>query len=128
MIYKFIKKFQKFWIEIDNCDGISNNYTLFFIGTYLSPIIDVTKLINFSFFAFVKYIFFVSLILFMFLKDNYNFENIFLKVLGYKVYKVKVKGIDYMLLSKKIIRNTKTVKNVIRVFEYMLMEEEEIEK
>lgn len=56
---------------------------------------------------------------------NEDMVNPILLLMGYKIYTVKLKtGIaDCTLLSKKKLRNTKDVKQVYRMFEYLLLEE-----
>ena len=59
------------------------------------------------------------------LRMNENAVNPILAFMGYKIYTVKLKtGVaDYTLLSKKNLRNTKQIKRVYRMFEYLLLEE-----
>ena len=56
---------------------------------------------------------------------NEDMVNPILLLMGYKIYTIKLKtGIaDCTLLSKKKLRNTKDVKQVYRMFEYLLLEE-----
>lgn len=57
------------------------------------------------------------------LLSHKSVENPILRILGYKIYNIETEhGVDYILWSKKYIRNKKTVTHVVRFSEIILLE------
>lgn len=109
-------------INIIEVGQSEDKWVVVYIISYLLPFIEIIRpdiksmlLINVS----------LVVIIIISLASHDNMHNPILKVMGYHTYRVSTEnGInDYILLSKNSIRNNKQIKSVIRIFEYLLMEE-----
>lgn len=98
--------------EVSNADQES----LVFIFTYLIPLLNIdTAMIIFLLILFFIIIFNTSI---------YHFNPI-LGLLGYHQYEIKIEGgLTFILVTKKTLRNTKQIKNVVQLTDYILLEKE----
>ncbi len=112
---------QVFNINIDNIsDGPSDWYIVSFIS-YFSPFLE--KLLNKQIDNYNYILLIIALLLILF--GNKTTDNPMLKILGYNTYIIGTRqGKDFKLLSKKKIRKSNDVTQVIRIFEDILMEVE----
>lgn len=96
--------------EISNAD----NESIIFIFTYLVPLLEIDiKMI----------IFLLILFLVILLTTNIYHFNPMLGLLGYHQYQVKLSnGTTFILITKKNLINTKQIKNVVQLTNYILLE------
>lgn len=95
--------------EISSADQES----IVYIFTYLTPLLDID----------IKMIIFL-LILFaiiVFTTNIYHF-NPMLGILGYHQYEVKIDGTSFILITKKTLVNTKQIKYVVQLTNYIILE------
>lgn len=101
----------------------SDNEASTFIIAYLLPLAN--KLNNgFN----IPVLIFISFLFFFIVKtsNSYHF-NPLLNFIGYHFYEVKVEGgVTYVLLTKKSINNSKNIKSISLLTEYMILENESI--
>lgn len=97
----------------------ADNETVSFIIVYLLPLANgVTDSFNVPILIFIAIFFF-----FIVLSTNSYHFNPLINLVGYHFYEVKVKGgITYILLSKKNVSTSKSIKEVYHLTEYMILE------
>jgi hypothetical protein len=96
-----------------------------FILAYLLPLINQSAFqINNNLLIFILVLFFLSI----YTTNSYHFNPV-LGFFGYHFYEVTIDGgITYILITRKNITNTKNVKQVVQISEYMILENEEEKK
>ena len=97
----------------------ADNETVSFIIVYLLPLANgVTDNFSIPILIFVAVFFF-----FIVLSTNSYHFNPLINLVGYHFYEAKVKGgITYILLSKKNVSTSKSIKEVYHLTEYMILE------
>jgi hypothetical protein len=97
----------------------ADNETVSFIIVYLLPLANgVTENLNIPILIFVAIFFF-----FIVLSTNSYHFNPLINLVGYHFYEAKVKGgITYILLSRKNVSTSKSIKEVYHLTEYMILE------
>lgn len=112
------KKLESIPVEI-TAISTSDKEIVGFIIVYLLPLINQTPIqVNPYLLFFVLLIFFISL----FTTNSYHFNPV-LGIFGYHFYEVTIEGgITYVLVTKKNLTNTKKVKRVVQISEYMILE------
>lgn len=99
--------------EVSNAD----KETIVFIFTYLIPLLDIST----PMIIFLLTLFF----LIIFTTNIYHF-NPLLGLLGYHQYEIKTDdGIAFILITKKTMKNTKQVKAIVQLTDYILLEKED---
>jgi len=100
----------------------SDKEILGFILVYLLPLINQSAFqVNTKILFFIMLLFFIS----VFTTNSYHFNPV-LGFLGYHFYEVTINGgITYILITKKNLTNTKKIKQVVQLTEYMILEVEE---
>ena len=119
IIYLSKKKLQGLPIEIEEIKT-ADNESIAFILVYLLPLATgVTDSFKAPILMFVGVLFFFIVMT----SNSYHF-NPLINFIGYHFYEVKVKGgITYVLLSRKDITTSRTIKSVHRITEYMILEQ-----
>lgn len=98
--------------EISNAD----NESIIFIFTYLIPLLAIDTYMV----LFLLGLFFII----VFTTNLYHF-NPLLGLLGYHQYEIKLKdGPTFILITKKTLINSKQIKNVVQLTNYILLEKE----
>lgn len=98
--------------EISNAD----NESIIFIFTYLIPLLDIDS---------YMVIFLLGLFFLVIFTTNLYHFNPFLGLLGYHQYEIKLEdGPTYILISKKTLINSKQIKNVVQLTNYILLEKD----
>jgi MFS family permease len=97
----------------------ADNEMIGFILAYLLPLIKETPIqVNPYLFAFIMVLLFIV----VFTSNSYHF-NPLIGFFGYHFYEVTISGgISYVLISRKNIRNCKSIKKVVQISEYMILE------
>jgi MFS family permease len=97
----------------------ADNEMVGFILAYLLPLIKETPIqVNPYLFAFIMVLLFIV----VFTSNSYHF-NPLIGFFGYHFYEVTISGgISYVLISRKNIRNCKSIKKVVQISEYMILE------
>jgi len=97
----------------------ADNETISFIIVYLLPLANgVTDNFNIPVLIFVAIFFFFIVMT----TNSYHF-NPLINLTGYHFYEIKIKGgITYILLSKKNVSTSKSIKEVYQLTEYMILE------
>lgn len=99
--------------EISNAD----NESIIFIFSYLIPLIDIDR----TMITFLLLLFFVII----YTTNIYHFNPI-LGLWGYHQYQIKLtNGTNFILITKKKLLNSKQIKNVVQLTNYILMEKEQ---
>lgn len=107
-------------INVASVNPTGDNWLVIYIVSYILPFLETIKETNFSY---VKYISIGVLLLSIIMRSNSSVNNPYLLLLKYHIYDISDEnGIQYILLSKKKIRNKNHVKKVWRIMEYVLME------
>lgn len=111
------KKLEKIPVNIKSISP-SDKETLSFIFVYLLPLIFSNNIkVNLPILLFIIILFFFSVLT----THMYHFNPV-LGLFGYHYYKIIIEGgATYILMTKKTIRNSKEVKQVIQISEYMLL-------
>ncbi len=120
--FKGKKKISNVVINITDIEN-QDKWVLVFLVTYCIPLVTlIIKDINF-----IALFILAVIILLGMLLTNIVLPNPFLFLMGYHTYKVTSEtGVsNYLLLSKRTIRNKKQIKCVKRMFEYYLIDEGE---
>ena len=112
------KRLEELKVAIDEIKT-ADNETLSFIFVYLLPVANgTTQNISIPTLIFVA-VFFFLIVAFT---NAYHF-NPLINLLGYHFYEVKITGgITYLLLSRKRIDNSKSIKDVYLLTEYIILE------
>ncbi len=112
------KQLESLPIEIEEIKT-ADNESISFILVYLLPLASgITDKFNLPILIFVAILFFFIVMT----SNSYHF-NPLLNFFGYHFYEVKVQGgINYILLSKKNITNSKSIKFAHQLTEYMILE------
>ncbi len=98
--------------EISNAD----NESVIFIFTYLIPLLGI----DFNMMLFLLVLFFII----VFTTNIYHF-NPLLGLLGYHQYEVKLEdGPTFILITRKTLINSKQIKSVVQLTNYILLEKE----
>ncbi|MGB8297716.1 MAG: hypothetical protein WCG85_20035 [Polyangia bacterium] len=115
------KKLQKLPVQIESISS-SDKELVGFIIAYLLPLINKSAFdINDSLLYFVLGLFFLSILT----TNSYHFNPV-LGFFGFHFYEATLDGnITYILMSKKNLTNTKKIKQVVQISEYMLLEIED---
>ncbi|MCX8123884.1 MAG: hypothetical protein N3F66_06935 [Spirochaetes bacterium] len=115
------KKLEKLPVVIQSI-STSDKEIVGFILVYLLPLINQSAFqIEPKLLYFVLGLFFVSI----FTTNSYHFNPI-LGFLGFHFYEVTIDGgITYVLITKKNLTNTKNIKTVVQIAEYMILEIED---
>ena len=97
----------------------ADNETVSFIIVYLLPLANgITESFSIPILIFVGVFFF-----FIVLSTNSYHFNPLINLVSYHFYEAKVKGgITYILLSKKNVSTSKSIKEVYHLTEYMILE------
>lgn len=97
----------------------ADNETVSFIIVYLLPLANgVDENFNIPILIFVAIFFF-----FIVMSTNSYHFNPLINLVGYHFYEAKVKGgITYILLSRKNVSTSKSIKEVYHLTEYMILE------
>jgi hypothetical protein len=96
--------------EISNAD----NESVVFIFSYLIPLLDIDT----SMTIFLLALFY----LIIFTTNIYHFNPV-LGILGYHQYEIKInEGTNFILITKKTLVNTKQIKRVVQLTNYILLE------
>ena len=108
-------------VEIDEIKT-ADNESLTFVLVYLLPLASQAS----GGFSIPVLIFVAALFFFIVMTSNSYHFNPLLNLCGYHFYEVKVSGgVTYILLSKKDITNSKSVKAVHLLTEYVIIEKSE---
>ncbi|MEO0234620.1 MAG: hypothetical protein ABIN11_05985 [candidate division WOR-3 bacterium] len=100
--------------EISNAD----NESVIFIFTYLIPLLNIDEPLV---------LFLLGLTFVIVSTTNIYHFNPFLGLLGYHQYKMKLQeGMSFILITKKTLYNTKQIKKVVQLTNYILLEREEL--
>lgn len=89
------------------------------IGFVIAYLLPLARGSNFEWFPFGVVL---SVFLLMIMTSNAYHTNPLLGLLGYRFYEMKVDGVVYILLSKRHLHNTKGVKKVVSITDYMLLD------
>lgn len=117
LLYLSGKKLEKLKLEITSVKT-TDNEMIGFILAYLLPLMDKSSVEIES-----RVMFVVALLFLVVITSNSYHFNPLIGFLGYHFYEVTITGgISYVLISKKSIRNYKSIKNVVHISEYMIME------
>ncbi|MEO0233902.1 MAG: hypothetical protein ABIN11_02320 [candidate division WOR-3 bacterium] len=96
--------------------SIADNESVIFIFTYLIPLLGIE--IHMVLFLLVLFFIIVLTI------NIYHF-NPLLSLLGYHQYEIKlVEGSTFILITRKMLINSKQIKNVVQLTNYILLEKE----
>jgi hypothetical protein len=117
VLYFIIKiahqKLEMIPIEIDEVSP-ADQESIIFIFTYLLPLLDI----DISMMLFLLTIFAIVI----FTTNIYHF-NPMLGILGYHQYEVTIKGgTTFILITKKTLVNTKQIKRVVQLTDYIILE------
>ncbi|GIV41554.1 MAG: hypothetical protein KatS3mg034_0864 [Vicingaceae bacterium] len=117
ILYFIIKianqKLEKIPIEIDEVSS-ADQESIIFIFTYLLPLLDVDNSMILFLFALFSIIVFTT--------NLYHF-NPMLGILGYHQYEIKINGgTSFILITKKTLVNTKQIKHVVQLTNYIILE------
>lgn len=94
-----------------------------FLIAYILPLLNIVDL-NVWMILFIIGLLYVA----MLTTSNYHFNPVLGLFFGYHYYEVEIEGENsgekttYVLMTKKTIRNSKNIKKVVQVSDYMLME------
>lgn len=117
LLYLSGKRLEKLKLEITSVKT-TDNEMIGFILAYLLPLMDKSSVEIES-----RVMFVVALLFLVVITSNSYHFNPLIGFLGYHFYEVTITGgISYVLISKKSIRNYKSIKNVVHISEYMIME------
>ena len=117
LLYLSSIRLEKLKLEITSVKT-ADNEMIGFILAYLLPLMNKSSVEIESGVMFVVALLFLVIIT----SNSYHF-NPLIGFLGYHFYEVTITGgISYVLISKKSIRNYKSIKNVVHISEYMIME------
>ena len=117
LLYLSGKRLEKLKLEITSVKT-ADNEMIGFILAYLLPLMNQSSLEIES-----RVMFVVALLFLVVITSNSYHFNPLIGFLGYHFYEVTITGgISYVLISKKSIRNYKSIKNVVHISEYMIME------
>lgn len=111
-------RLEKLKLEI-NSVKTADNEMIGFVLAYLLPLIHKSSLnVDPWVLLFVMCLLFIVVIT----SNSYHF-NPLIGFLGYHFYEVALSGgVSYVLISRKNIRDSKSIKSVVHVSEYMIME------
>lgn len=112
------KKLESVTIEIEEIKT-ADNESVAFILVYLLPLASgLNENFNLPILVFVSIVFFF----FVMSSNSYHF-NPLMNLIGYHFYEVQIKGgITYVLVTKKSIKSSKTIKQVQLLSEYMIID------
>lgn len=119
LVLKSSKKLlEKVTIEIEEIKT-ADNESVAFILVYLLPLASgINEGFNLPILVFVSVVFFF----FVMTSNSYHF-NPLMNLAGYHFYEVQIKGgITYVLVSKKSIKSSKTIREVQLLSEYMIID------
>ena len=109
------KKLQLLRVKIDSI-STADKEMISFIFAYLIPLLDISYPVLF---------FLLGLFVFIVLTTHsYHFNPIF-GLFGYHYYEVSIEGgTTFILMTKKTLMNTKQIKNIVQLTDYILLEKE----
>jgi len=93
-----------------------------FLIAYILPLLSIIN-VNNLIILFIVGLLYIS----MLTTSNYHFNPVLSLFFGYHYYQVEIEGRDgeritYILMTKKTIKNSKNIKNIVQVSDYMIME------
>lgn len=89
------------------------------LGFVIAYLLPLARGSNFEWFPFAVVL---AVFLLMIMTSNAYHTNPLLGLLGYRFYEVKVDSVVYILISKRHLHNTKGVKKVVSITDYMLLD------
>lgn len=114
-----LKKLNPHSINVTNLTRDENSKISALYISYFVPFLQLISGNQISRFTVIIVIVGVILVI----ASHKGLENPIFKVLGYKTFQVETAhGVDYILLSKREIRDIKTIKKVVRLTENRLLE------
>jgi hypothetical protein len=117
------KHLEKMPVQIQSI-STSDKEIVGFILAYLLPLINRSAFdIDNKLLIFILALFFLSILT----TNSYHFNPV-LGFFGYHFYEVTIEGgITYILITRKNLTNTKKIKRVVQISEYMILEVEDKE-
>ncbi|WP_051506792.1 hypothetical protein [Saccharibacillus sacchari] len=105
-----------------NSIKVTDGEVVGFLVAYLLPFLSLgTDKVNGQILLFIMFIFFIVI----WGTNAYHF-NPLLSLLGYHFYEVSTaENITYLLITKKSLKNTKAIKSVIQLTDYIVLDTEE---
>jgi ABC-type xylose transport system permease subunit len=111
------RKLEKLDVTLASAKNADHN-VISFLFVYLLPVLDIVKKGNIYVMIFILVVFFVIIIS----SNTYHF-NPLLSFFGYRFYEITLTGnITYVLITKKEIRNTTDIKEVVFISSYMALD------
>lgn len=110
------KKLQLLPIKIESI-STADNEMISFIFAYLIPLLEISYPILFFLIVLFGFIVLTT--------HSYHFNPMF-NLFGYHYYKVSIEGgTTFILMTKKTLINTKQIKSIVQLTNYILLEKEE---